>query len=236
MNEGSGKLSVAATESILGVDAKVDANVAALDITENIEKKIPFEAMVGNVSASVRAGFGLTGIGATASITANAFTTDIGPISGNVGFGLSTGAFVSPTQVTVQVLGTGISVGEKTGISILGSGVSLNVGKAVEEVTNHFVHHDPHAHVQPKVETVKKTTEHVLGIDVAKDAVEIKVIKPAQLDVTRVLHGVEEQVVHPVGHEIKVSFEEFGSELKNSLHALEKRERDFVIEDDKSDK
>jgi len=188
------KLNISATESIFGVDAKVDANLAVLHVKDDKREHLPFETMIGNINANARAGFGLTGVGATAAVTGNALTASLGPVSGNLGIGITTGAFVSPTQVTVLALGTGVSLGERTGISVLGSGVSIDLGKTFEEVANHFVHHDPHAHIHQKLEKASQTTKEVLGIDIATGAVDKHVVQPTKTVVKKGLHEVEEEI------------------------------------------
>eukprot|EP01123_Difflugia_compressa_P003204 TRINITY_DN1408_c1_g3_i4.p1 TRINITY_DN1408_c1_g3~~TRINITY_DN1408_c1_g3_i4.p1 ORF type:complete len:248 (-),score=52.97 TRINITY_DN1408_c1_g3_i4:57-800(-) len=182
---GVARLNVAVTESIVGVDAKIEMNLSAIDHKrQDINKHVPIESMIGNVNATAKAGFGLSGIGANAGITANAIITDIGPVTANVGIGTTTGAFVSPTQVSLHVLGTGVSLGEKTGISFMGSGVVVDIGKAVEEVGNHFVHHDPHAVVKEKVEKAESTVSVAFGLDVAKEKLVHNVIHPLENEIT----------------------------------------------------
>jgi len=131
-----------------------------------------------DLQANARAGFGLTGVGAVAGATANIVRSDFGPVTAQLGLSATTGTFISPIQFTAQVLGTGVSIGEKTGFSILGSGVMIDVGKTVETIGNKFVHHDVHGHIKPHVEDVKVKVEHVLGIDVVKKVVDSDVIAP----------------------------------------------------------
>jgi len=85
-------------------------------------------------------------------------------------------------------------VGERTGISVLGSGVSIDLGKTFEEVANHFVHHDPHAPIHQKLKKVSHTTKEVLGIDIATGAVDKHVVQPSKTVVKKGLHEVEEEI------------------------------------------
>lgn len=45
----------------------------------------------------------------------------IGPVTGTLGLSADTGAHISPTQLEAKVLGTGISIGRETGISLFGT-------------------------------------------------------------------------------------------------------------------
>jgi len=155
------------TESVLGADARVSASLSAF-YTEADQGHLHLDSAFIDVQASARAGIGISGTGATASISANIARADIGPVSAQLGISTSTGAFISPIQFSAHLLGTGVDLGERTGVSILGTGISVDIGKAIELTANHFIHHDPHAHVKPQVEKVKHEVEHTLKVDKLK--------------------------------------------------------------------
>eukprot|EP01124_Arcella_intermedia_P024226 TRINITY_DN402_c0_g1_i1.p2 TRINITY_DN402_c0_g1~~TRINITY_DN402_c0_g1_i1.p2 ORF type:complete len:318 (+),score=58.55 TRINITY_DN402_c0_g1_i1:1250-2203(+) len=220
VNAGVAKVSVALTESIIGVDAKVDADICSIDLKGRVDPKhivdhlhhevaptddkkgVETDTKLIGVSASAKAGFGLSGVGAVAGVTANAVSVGAGEVSANLGFGISTGAFVSPTQFTVHVLGTGVSVGEKTGVSIMGSGVSIDVGKAIEDIANKTVHHDPHAHIHPKVVHATEAIENHLGITKAKEVVNSELVEPSLHTATGLAHHIADEMA-PLAQDLK---------------------------------
>jgi len=159
------KIQVAITDSALGVDVTASATQGLVKLSNRNDPLKPDEApntdiALGQVSASAHAGFGISGVGATAGVNANILSTSIGPVTAQVGIGLSTGIFLSPIQFTVMVAGTGVRVGEDTGISIAGSSIDINVGNIVENVGNEILKHDPHINLRHKIAEKQYELEH----------------------------------------------------------------------------
>lgn len=86
-----------------------------------------FEAEAKGPNASAGAETSLVGVGAMARAELASASAKAGPIGLKVGLGVDTGASIGVNGVEVKVLGTGISVGQKTSVSVLGSEVSCSV-------------------------------------------------------------------------------------------------------------
>ncbi|XP_055062608.1 uncharacterized protein [Misgurnus anguillicaudatus] len=83
------------------------------------------EAKGPNVTAGAEAN--ATGVAAMARAEVASASAKAGPVGVKVGLGVDTGASVGLNGVEVKVLGTGISFGPKTSVSLLGSEVSCSV-------------------------------------------------------------------------------------------------------------
>lgn len=82
------------------------------------------EARGPNASATVEAS--QAGVQAMVGASAGSITAGVGPVSAKLGLGLDTGVAAGPDGLEVKVLGTGFSVGRKTGVSILGSELKIS--------------------------------------------------------------------------------------------------------------
>ncbi|KAJ7580429.1 hypothetical protein C8J56DRAFT_961550 [Mycena floridula] len=74
------------------------------------------EAQLG--TAYIGAGVSLNLVGGTASA-----------FSANLGFGVATGVGIRDEAIEVEVLGCGITVGKRIGISVFGNSIEINFGK-----------------------------------------------------------------------------------------------------------
>ncbi|KAK2886132.1 hypothetical protein QQF64_020280 [Cirrhinus molitorella] len=83
------------------------------------------EAKGPNASAGVEAS--TSGTEAIVRAELGSVSAQAGPIGVKVGLGVDTGVSASPCGVEVKILGTGVSLGKKTSISVLGSEVSCSV-------------------------------------------------------------------------------------------------------------
>ncbi|KAL1252283.1 hypothetical protein QQF64_020079 [Cirrhinus molitorella] len=86
-----------------------------------------FEAKAKGPNASAGAGASLLGAGAMARAEVASASANAGPVGVKVGLGLDTGASIGLGGVEAKFLGTGITIGPKTSISVLGSEVSCSV-------------------------------------------------------------------------------------------------------------
>ncbi|XP_026077885.1 uncharacterized protein LOC113055716 [Carassius auratus] len=86
-----------------------------------------FEAEAKGPNASAGAGVSVVGAGAMARAEIASASAKAGPIGVKLGLGLDTGASVGLGGVEFKFLGTGVSLGPKTGVSVLGSEASCSV-------------------------------------------------------------------------------------------------------------
>ncbi|XP_055039039.2 uncharacterized protein [Misgurnus anguillicaudatus] len=86
-----------------------------------------FEAEANGPNASVGAEASLVGVGAMARAEVASASAKAGPVGVKVGLGVDTGAAISLSGVEAKILGTGISIGPKTSVAVLGSEVSCSV-------------------------------------------------------------------------------------------------------------
>ncbi len=91
-----------------GVGGVVEAGVKMLDASAGVE--VTNESVSAFVKAEV------------ASASAS-----VGPAKATVGLSADTGVGISPTQVEAKLLGTGISIGRKMGVSLFGTSIEFNL-------------------------------------------------------------------------------------------------------------
>ncbi|XP_051560066.1 uncharacterized protein LOC127444626 [Myxocyprinus asiaticus] len=85
------------------------------------------EAKGPNASAGAEASVGMLGAAAMARAEAGSVSAKAGPVGLKLGLGVDTGVSVGLTGIEAKVLGTGITVGRKTSVSLLGSEVACSV-------------------------------------------------------------------------------------------------------------
>ena len=88
----------------------------------------PIESVEFDVGQA-KAGAWATPLGAGVDVSANLFSTKASVFDCTLGVGASTGGGVKDDSVKVEVLGTGITVGRKIGISVLGSSFGIDFGR-----------------------------------------------------------------------------------------------------------
>jgi len=155
----AGKVGIVATESLVGVEVKAEADQAIFVIDNKEYVGLPHkhdpiatEVKVGDLNALARGAFGLAGVGGKAGASANLVQANIGPVTGVVGLSATSGLLVSPTQFDASALGTGIQIGEITGISVMGTSISVDLGRLGEAIGNRVTHDlDPHAFVRSNI-------------------------------------------------------------------------------------
>ncbi|XP_026109784.1 uncharacterized protein LOC113082124 [Carassius auratus] len=86
-----------------------------------------FEAEAKGPNASAGAEASLVGVGAMARAEIASASAKAGPVGVKVGLGVDTGVSFGVGGVEAKFLGTGISIGPKTSVSVLGSEVSCSV-------------------------------------------------------------------------------------------------------------
>ncbi|KAA0721850.1 hypothetical protein E1301_Tti017147 [Triplophysa tibetana] len=88
-----------------------------------------FEREANGPNASVRAGasLGSVGVSAMARAEITSVSARAGPVGVKLGLGVDTGASIGLGGLEAKFLGTGISIGPKTSVSVLGSEVSCSV-------------------------------------------------------------------------------------------------------------
>ncbi len=86
-----------------------------------------FEAEANGPNASAGAEASVVKVGAMARAEIASASAKAGPLGVKVGLGFDTGASAGLDGVEVKFLGTGISIGSKTSISVLGSEASCSV-------------------------------------------------------------------------------------------------------------
>ncbi len=86
-----------------------------------------FEAEAKGPNASAGAEASLVGVGAMARAELASVSAKAGPVSAKLGLGVDTGASIGLDGLEAKILGTGISIGPKTSISLLGSELSCSV-------------------------------------------------------------------------------------------------------------
>ncbi|XP_052425440.1 uncharacterized protein LOC127968336 [Carassius gibelio] len=86
-----------------------------------------FEAEAKGPNASAGAEASLGGVGAMARAEIASASAKAGPVGVKVGLGFDTGASIGVDGVEAKFLGTGITIGPKTSISVLGSEASCSV-------------------------------------------------------------------------------------------------------------
>ncbi|XP_058648240.1 uncharacterized protein LOC131549785 [Onychostoma macrolepis] len=86
-----------------------------------------FEAEAKGPNASAGAEASVVGVGAMARAEIASASAKAGPVGVKVGLGFDTGASAGVDGVEVKFLGTGITIGPKTSISVLGSEASCSV-------------------------------------------------------------------------------------------------------------
>nr|XP_055039045.1 uncharacterized protein LOC129426640 [Misgurnus anguillicaudatus] len=85
------------------------------------------EAEANGPNASAGAEASVVGVGAMARAEIASASAKAGPVGVKVGLGVDTGASIGLGGVEAKVLGTGISIGPKTSVAVLGSEVSCSV-------------------------------------------------------------------------------------------------------------
>lgn len=80
------------------------------------------------VGANVNAEAGLGGIGAGVEAGAHLIEAEAVGIGVKLGVGVNTGAYLGPGGGEIKVAGTGISIGKKTGVSVLGNEFYIDFG------------------------------------------------------------------------------------------------------------
>ncbi|KAK9966912.1 hypothetical protein ABG768_003994 [Culter alburnus] len=85
------------------------------------------EAEAKGPNASAGAEASLTGVAAMARAEIASASAKAGPVGAKLGLGFDTGASIGVDGLEAKFLGTGISIGPKTSISVLGSEVSCVV-------------------------------------------------------------------------------------------------------------
>ncbi|XP_048028875.1 uncharacterized protein LOC125256717 [Megalobrama amblycephala] len=85
-----------------------------------------FEAEAKGPNASAGAEASVIGVGAMARAEIASASAKAGPVGAKLGLGFDTGASVGLGGVEAKFLGTGFSIGPKTGISVLGSEVKVS--------------------------------------------------------------------------------------------------------------
>lgn len=90
-----------------------------------------FEAEAKAPNASAGAGASLESLSAKAFARAElgSASASAGPVKARVALAADTGAHLSLTQVEGKLLGCGVSVGRKTGFSLFGTGIELELWK-----------------------------------------------------------------------------------------------------------
>uniref|UniRef100_A0A673NC57 Uncharacterized protein n=1 Tax=Sinocyclocheilus rhinocerous TaxID=307959 RepID=A0A673NC57_9TELE len=86
-----------------------------------------FEAEAKGPNASAGAEVSVVGAGAMARAEIASVSAKAGPVSAKLGLGFDTGVSAGLDGLEAKILGTGISIGPKTSISLLGSEVSCSV-------------------------------------------------------------------------------------------------------------
>uniref|UniRef100_A0A673NNQ7 Uncharacterized protein n=1 Tax=Sinocyclocheilus rhinocerous TaxID=307959 RepID=A0A673NNQ7_9TELE len=86
-----------------------------------------FEAEAKGPNASAGAEVSVVGVGAMARAEIASASAKAGPVGVKVGLGFDTGASAGLHGVEAKFLGTGISIGPKTSVSVLGSEASCSV-------------------------------------------------------------------------------------------------------------
>ncbi|XP_056324304.1 uncharacterized protein LOC130237393 [Danio aesculapii] len=86
-----------------------------------------FEAEAKGPNASVGAEISVLGAGAMARAEIASASASAGPVGVKVGLGVDTGASIGVDGLEAKFLGTGISIGPKTSVAVLGSEVSCSV-------------------------------------------------------------------------------------------------------------
>lgn len=85
------------------------------------------EAKGPNASAGAEASAGSLSAGAFARAELASASATAGPVKATVGLAVDTGASIGLTGAEVKVLGTGISIGRKTSVSVLGNSVECSI-------------------------------------------------------------------------------------------------------------
>ncbi|KAA0722679.1 hypothetical protein E1301_Tti015496 [Triplophysa tibetana] len=86
-----------------------------------------FEAEAKGPNASIGAEASLAKVGAMGRAEVASASAKAGPVTVKAGLGFDTGASIGLGGVEAKFLGTGFSIGAKTGVSVLGSEVSCSV-------------------------------------------------------------------------------------------------------------
>ncbi|KAG1950166.1 hypothetical protein F2P79_011753 [Pimephales promelas] len=86
-----------------------------------------FEAEAKGPNASAGAGASVVEVGAMARAEIASASAKAGPVGVKLGLGVDTGASVGVSGVEAKFLGTGVSIGPKTSVSVVGSEVSCAV-------------------------------------------------------------------------------------------------------------
>ncbi|KAI7810738.1 uncharacterized protein LOC130553244 [Triplophysa rosa] len=85
------------------------------------------EAEAKGPNAGASAAANVIGLSAMARAEVGSASAKAGPVGVKVGLGVDTGASIGAGGVEVKILGTGVSFGPKTSVSLLGSEVSCSV-------------------------------------------------------------------------------------------------------------
>ncbi|KAF4084716.1 hypothetical protein AMELA_G00109240 [Ameiurus melas] len=86
-----------------------------------------FSAGAKGPNASAKAEANILEAGAMARAEIGSVSAAAGPVNVKLGLGVDTGVRVSPTKVELKFLGTGVTLGEEMGISVLGNEVNCTV-------------------------------------------------------------------------------------------------------------
>ncbi|KAI7811317.1 uncharacterized protein LOC130553243 [Triplophysa rosa] len=86
-----------------------------------------FEAEAKGPNASAGAEVSVVGVGAMARAEVASACAKAGPVGVKLGLGVDTGASIGLGGVELKFLGTGVSIGPKTSVSLMGSEVSCSV-------------------------------------------------------------------------------------------------------------
>ena len=70
-----------------------------------------------------------TPVGAGVDASLNAVDVKLGPLDATVGLSASTGVGINDDSLKVELLGTGISLGRRIGVSIFGFSVGIDFGR-----------------------------------------------------------------------------------------------------------
>ncbi|XP_016393721.1 uncharacterized protein LOC107728143 [Sinocyclocheilus rhinocerous] len=103
-----------------GVYAEAGVGRAAAEVSV-----LEAEAKGPNASAGV--GASVTGAGVMARAEVGSVSAKAGPVAAKLGLGVDTGASIGAGGLEAKFLGTGITIGPKTSVSLLGSEVSCSV-------------------------------------------------------------------------------------------------------------
>eukprot|EP01098_Paradermamoeba_levis_P005181 TRINITY_DN2203_c0_g2_i2.p1 TRINITY_DN2203_c0_g2~~TRINITY_DN2203_c0_g2_i2.p1 ORF type:complete len:273 (-),score=96.44 TRINITY_DN2203_c0_g2_i2:37-855(-) len=123
-----------ANAGVTGVDASADVDANAVDISGSAGR---FRA--GNARAGVAAGLSTNIIGASSGAEANAFDAESSSgFRAKFGVGVETGASIKDGSLDLAAGGTGVVLGKKLGVKVLGTELSVDFEKLGKSVSSAY--------------------------------------------------------------------------------------------------